>query len=545
MGTLIESLARWAISLTPSTIPGPVLGEARLQVMSILAALHAGARSDIGKACHRAALASGSSGKATLLATGEKVSIEEALFANASLSMVHDFDDYVFLGHTGHGAVLASMAVAEHCGASLSDMLCAQVAANEVAGRLGAFVAVGPANGQLWAHVHLAAAVVAAARLFGLDPAKAASAMAIAFGMPSCPLRPAFFGSDAKILTASMPAISGLHAVRLAMAGLDGPLDILEHERGFASHFSFLPLPQMLGGLGEAWVTRSLSTKLNPGCAYVSGPVAAALAATGGRKFEPAEVDEVHVEATALTTTMERLCECNASDPMDPVAVCFSARRCVAIALIEGDLGPEHMDAGWLVGNRYNVQSMASRTFLRESRSMTMDLLAGLGLGVDLSLLLKDVGPANLLKTRGKLRSAFSEALGTPPALRRRSWRDLASWTQPVQTDTIAMLGDMVKRTAGRTSFDMATSRFDSLEFRFAADVSIRLVDGTLLRGSVRIPPGAAGRPFTERRAAVEAKLRACMASNGSPGRADSIIEVLNGDPQTVEAADLARACSG
>ena len=55
-----------------------------------------------------------------------------------------DFDDYLFAGHTGHSAVLASLAYAEREGLPGRDLLCAATLANEVGGRLGAAFLLGP-----------------------------------------------------------------------------------------------------------------------------------------------------------------------------------------------------------------------------------------------------------------------------------------------------------------------------------------------------------------------------------------------------------------
>lgn len=542
MPSLVETMARWIVSLKRSQIPDIVMDETRLQVMSQLAAVHAGSRSPAGEACRQASLMGSGPGEATVLPTGERAPVSTAILGNASQSMVHDYDDYLFLGHPGHSSFLTSLAVAEQTGATLEQMLVAQVAANEIAGRLGAYVAVGPANGQLWAHIHLAAAVAAAARLAGLSREHTAHALAIALSMPPRPLRPAFFGTDAKVMTAALPALTGVHAVHMARAGLAGPLRILEQERGLGDTFSFLPLPQVLGGLGESWVSSSMSCKTHPGCAYVSGPVAAALEATGAEALEPARIRNVDVQVTALTTTMERLCEANAPDPMDPVAVSFSARRCVAIGLLEGSVTPVHLDPAWLDEHRYQIQSVASRTSISENRPMTLEMLHGMGRGVDLPLLLKEVGLTRFWKMRGPLKEAFAEGLGQSSAPRRRSLKDLSPWSRAPRGDTFTLLGDMVKRAASGGRFDMADADFTALEFRFSATVTVTLDGGKKLEATVRIPPGAAGRPFDERRRHVQEKLRSCFALGDHDDSAEEVIRILDEDPSSCPASDLARA---
>ena len=113
MRTHLETLADWAISLRAEHIPARVLAAAGSQLRSVLGSLYAGAASPAGRLCRRAALGLASAGGARVLPSGEATSPFAAVLANAACSMAHDFDDYLFLGHTGHSAVLAALAVAE------------------------------------------------------------------------------------------------------------------------------------------------------------------------------------------------------------------------------------------------------------------------------------------------------------------------------------------------------------------------------------------------------------------------------------------------
>src|SRR5439155_24280516 len=174
---------------------------------------------------------------------------------NAAASIAHDWDDYLYMGHTGHSAVWAARAVADASGAENDDLLAAQVAANEIEGRLGAALFIGPHNGQFWSSIHCAGAAAAAARLRRLDPEQTAHAIAIALYQPPSGLWPGFMGPDTKLLTAAEPVAQGIRAAALAAAGFSGPLDVIEHRRGLLAHFSYAPRPSMLGGLGEVWLT--------------------------------------------------------------------------------------------------------------------------------------------------------------------------------------------------------------------------------------------------------------------------------------------------
>src|SRR3954453_19695056 len=77
------------------------------------------------------------------------------------------------MGHTGHSAVWASQAE----DASEDEVLRAQIAANEVSGRLGAALFLRPHNGQFWSTLHCPGAALAGGplRRLGPEPPSAAS----------------------------------------------------------------------------------------------------------------------------------------------------------------------------------------------------------------------------------------------------------------------------------------------------------------------------------------------------------------------------------
>lgn len=539
MKTQLEALAEWAVAVRPEEIPARVSQAARAQLVSVLASVFAGTSSHAGSLCRNAALGLGTRGSATVLPTGERVHPYAALLANAALSMAHDFDDYLFLGHTGHSAVLAALAAAEQADANVEEMLAAQVVANEVAGRLGAYVAIGPQNGQLWAHIHLAGAVVAAARLYRMTAEQTADALAIAFYQPPFTLFAGFMGSEAKALTAAQPAAMGLYAAGLAADGMKGMRGILEHRRGFGRAFAFIPMPEVLGGLGRAWVTETLSCKIYPGCAYIDGPVDAVLQARGDAPLRADEIESVDIAATALTSGMEGIAEDTAAaDSLDPIVVNFSARRSCAIALLTGALTPALLDGPWLREHADDVRAVAQRTRVRVSAAQTADMLEGIGAAVPLLGLARRIGARRAWRARHQVRAAYLGAArrGGGEAGRRRS---LPSG------DTLGLVGAAMRAArSARAPFDMERADFSRLEFRFGAEVTIRLRDGRTLTGSQRIPRGAAGSGVESIGALMDAKLRAETASAGTPERAAAIDSVLGAPAATTKARALAEAAS-
>jgi L-ascorbate metabolism protein UlaG (beta-lactamase superfamily) len=148
MATICERVADWATTLGVGDLPPTVVERAKLQTASIDAGRAAGAEA---AAMVEAASPGGPVGE---------------VYRSAAASIAHDWDDYLFMGHTGHSAVPAAAAFTEDA----ERALVAQVAANEVAGRLGAALFLGPHNGQFWASIHCASAALGAAVALGSTP---------------------------------------------------------------------------------------------------------------------------------------------------------------------------------------------------------------------------------------------------------------------------------------------------------------------------------------------------------------------------------------
>src|SRR5256885_4441233 len=213
---------RWgggAASLPAAALPDGVAERARLQAASILAAARAGA----DDAAPFAAVApAGPAGE---------------VYRGGAASIAHDWDAYLYMGHTGHSAVWAARALTDDAERAMA----AQVAGNELAGRLGAALFLGPHNGQFWASIHCAGAAAAAGVALGLDAGALAHALAIALYQPPYGLMPGFMGPPTKLLTAAEPAAAGVRAALLAAEGGTGPVDVVQARARPVRHVAFSP----------------------------------------------------------------------------------------------------------------------------------------------------------------------------------------------------------------------------------------------------------------------------------------------------------------
>jgi 2-methylcitrate dehydratase PrpD len=468
--TVCEEIGSWATSLRVEDLPAGVRERAELQAMSIAA----------GRAA-------GEEAAAPFAAVAPDGPVGE-VFRSAVASIAHDWDDYLFMGHTGHSAVPAAAAF---CDGDAERAPLAQVAANEVAGRLGAALFLGPHNGQFWASIHCASAALAAALGLGLDAGRTAHALAIALYQPPYGMWPGFMGPGSKLLTAAEPAAAGARAALLAAEGVSGALDVVEHPRGVLAGLSFAPQPAMLGGLGDVWLTETLAFKRLPGCAYLQAAAEAACAAASGPgAADPDEIASIELSGGWLTCGMEEL---GRGEELSPVRVNFSAALSVAVALLAGRLTPAELRPAWLAENEGRIRALAARVRLRHDPALTARTLRGtLDAGA-----VPDLSPRSWLRLRRRIAEAGMEGVSPGPALARALATD-----RGVRVSLLRSL----RWGAGRPG---GIERLDTSALRMTFPCRLRIV---LRDGGVREiegdEPGSSGRPPAEQRAVVEEKLR-------------------------------------
>jgi hypothetical protein len=457
-----ESAAEWAARLRPADVPERPAARARLQEASILAAGEAGREAARPFAAH-----------APDGPLGE-------VFAGAAASIAHDWDDYLYMGHTGHSSVWTARAFAPD---DPERAFVAQVAGNEVAGRLGAALFLGPHNGQFWSSIHCASAAVAAGVAIGLEERQLAHALAISLYQPPYGLWPGFMGPDTKLLTAAQPAVDGARAALLAADGVTGPLGVVEDPRGLLAHLSFAGRPRMLGELGNVWLTDTLAFKRHPGCAYLQAAVEAAVAAG----VQAGEIARIDVAAGYLTVGMEHL---GAAAGLTPVGVTFSTARSVAVAALAGRLTHEELAPAWLASHADEIEALASRVRVRHDWDHT---LAGVRGVLDAGASLGDVPARAWPRVLRRMRE-----LGmTEGALSLRDLRELARRRDVRRELAGALRGG---HAAGIARLDT-----ERLRMRFPCRLTIALRSGGTL-GVDGEESGASARPLADQRAVLAEK---------------------------------------
>ena len=303
--TITSRLTEWIAGSTYEDVPRRVADEAKNQVLSMIAAVHAGHFSDAGRCVSRAVKEWTGGKEATLIPSGERTSVHYALAGNAALGMALEYDDYLLGARTGASAVLTTLALAEKLGSSGQEFLLAQVLANEVSGRAGLAVGFGPLDDQVNSFVHLLGSAVVAAKLLKLDRQQTAHALGLAMLQPNFLLPAGFYGSEAKVLSAALIAPIGVQAAELAASGLRGAHEVFEGERGFLRVFGDPPVPGAFKGYGKVWLTESLGYKVYPGSVYLGAIIDCVLGLVRQHHVDARKVHAVYVGSGPLTLAMD------------------------------------------------------------------------------------------------------------------------------------------------------------------------------------------------------------------------------------------------
>ncbi|MGC8579720.1 MAG: MmgE/PrpD family protein [bacterium] len=476
---MIEEIAHWVFKLSYNDLPSRIVEKAKLQILNIISAVLSGRFYEPLKNTKGLNLPDGN---ATVIPLMKKTSPEYAAFLNALYSMSFDFDDYLFMGHTGHSSVLVPVAIAEVHNLTINDIILAQVAANEVEGRLGASVLFGPHNGQMWSYIHSIGSAISASKLLGLSEKQIASAIALSFYQPNYPLAPGFMISDSKLITASLPILSGMLCTELAKIGMKGNTNILETRHGFLSKFSYLPLAHIISGFGEWWVTDTIAFKPYPGCAYIDTAIdstykiLAQFKQKTGRHIEPDDVNRIDVFANILTMGMNALSEMYDDGSLNTVNINFSIPKSIAITLINHALYPEHLSCNVLSQHREKILSLTEKIRLYHDWYFTLKMQSSFFESIAGGSLLPGISTTKLINAFLKIRKDLQSAGLNMPGL-LKAWVSLTEQEKRVIKNGLKRKGNYIN--------------MDRFTFSFGARVRLETTDKQLYEADSIIPSGA------------------------------------------------------
>jgi 2-methylcitrate dehydratase PrpD len=301
MMTVARELAEFLTRTSPSDLPPQAVEHAAMLIASTLASAAFGAGFESAGIIRDLARERGGTPDASLWFTsGPKLPMADAAQVNAVASdaAASDDSDLRNIVHAGTTLVATALAVAERTGAGGEDVLAAIVLGYEAAGRIGEAVTPGfRTRGFHGCLVAIFAGAVAAGRLFGLDVA--AMAQAIALSATSIGgLATAANTSVAREYHAGLAAMLGIHAALAAQRGFQAEERILETPHGFFEVYGGVEGAvagvSVTRDLGQSWdIVTDMAIKLVPGGhPHHALAEAAANAARDGR-IAPSEVESI------------------------------------------------------------------------------------------------------------------------------------------------------------------------------------------------------------------------------------------------------------
>lgn len=283
---IAEHLARHVSDLTYDTLPPEVVDKVKLCLYDAFACAYAGRDLDWSRAAAAAATELGGRPDATIWATGARVGVAEAAFANAvaAHSIIQEDMHTESQAHPGTIVFPVVLALTERDGASGRDVVAAVVAGYELIGRVGRAV-VGPEFRQRGFRPSGSfgplGAAAAASRILGLDWARTLNAIGIAGNFAGGLNEWGNVGSEDLYHHNGQAARSGILAAILAHHGAGGPPTILEGRDGFVKAYggesALARLPLITEALGERYEIIHVWHKPAPACAFTQTTAQVAL----------------------------------------------------------------------------------------------------------------------------------------------------------------------------------------------------------------------------------------------------------------------------
>ncbi len=269
--------------------------------------------------------------QATVFATNERTSVQQAALINGSAGHAHDYDD-VQSAMTGHPTVPvapAVLALAEQRGHSGADVIKAFSTGVDAECIVARFA--GSSHYQQGWHstgtLGAFGAAAAAAVLLGLDASETARALGIA-GTQAAGLK-SQFGTMCKPLHAGHAAATGAQAASLAAKGFTSRENILEVEQGFIDTQSDnANSDRFANAIQQPAYVQDILFKYHAACYLTHSAIEATALLCEQNLFDPNQIKQVTVRVDPGHFKV-----CNIAEPVTGLEAKFSLRFTVAMTL--------------------------------------------------------------------------------------------------------------------------------------------------------------------------------------------------------------------
>jgi len=442
---LTRQIATWVEATTFDDLPRRVVEEAKNQTLSVVAAMHAGHFSELGRAVRRTVKDWNPGKDATIVPSGERMPLQAALLVNGMLSAALEYDDYLFSAQPGHSAVVAGLALAESEGLSGKDLVVCQVLANELIARIGVLLAPHGLPAPALPVVHRIGGAVVASKALKLDVDCIVAALGLTLACPGDALTAGQLGGDGRAFATAEATQFGVQAAQLAAHGVRSGEDALGEPQGLLCDASNMPVAEVFATLGSTWLTETLSYKVYP----------------------------VHAGSAAIIDCVLDIVRQHAIDP----------KKVAAVRIVAAPLAVEAFER--------------AQPFIDGVNTAVSALAYAIPYNVAVAILDRELTARQLTRER------ISEPSVWALAARVHVSRD-ENFAERARNAWLAR----PHGSAGRMTIDLDPLHVTQFRMSAGARVRIELEDGRSFEAEEEVSIGAAGRAYDDRRKAVEDKFR-------------------------------------
>jgi 2-methylcitrate dehydratase len=343
MSTVSETLAEFAARITYDNLPDDVKHVTKRQILDSLGCgLGAVGHSHLAGLLKSFVEDLGGRPESTLLGTKSKTSCLNATLYNTMLVRNLGMNDTFDKQDITHASINipALLAVGEKTNATPKEFMTAVALGYEVASRF-CEVSNPSLNEQGWFPncFYSFSIALGAAKLLGLKPEGIASAFAIA-GSRNHTLFEIITSPTVTSLASMgdpLTAYNAVLAALLAQKGITGPNTIIEGKRGYCEVLKG-DAKRLTEGLGKEFVMKNTAIKPYVGSHWILTSVTAALDLRKKHKIAATDIERVEVRTfsrvVTFTATPDKF------EVTTPETAHHSLPYCVAIGLLEGNVGP-------------------------------------------------------------------------------------------------------------------------------------------------------------------------------------------------------------
>jgi 2-methylcitrate dehydratase PrpD len=343
-----ELLAQYAAALRYEDIPADVIERTKQCIADTIAVVIFGYDLPWSRMVVRFAETNAAGGNSRILGPGgARVHAPAAALANGALAHAFEMDNLTWPNsgvHPGATLLAPGLAVAQERGIGGRELIAAVVAGAEVMIRIGR--ATQHRNESRGFHAPGTTgpfgAAIAGGRLMGLTAEGMRNALGVA-GSLACGLMEfarSGTGAMVKRLHLGRAAESGVLAASLASEGFSAPASVLEGEFGFLRVFcGEYDRAELTRGLGESYVTRSITLKRFPCHITAHTSVQAIIELVAEHGYAGADVRSIHIAGNDKMAGVN-----NIPSPADIMMAQYSIPFCVALAHLRDPHDPRSFD---------------------------------------------------------------------------------------------------------------------------------------------------------------------------------------------------------